>query len=98
RDTRGYAKWSWSEMSGAASPLPTSGRSAPAQVGKLPDRAPELQRAFNTPCSDRVGGDPMAGPNSVQEHVANDPQPADKLPAEGILLIEGLKPGARLES
>jgi len=96
--TSEHAKTSLAEMSGAATPLPASARSARAQIGKLLDRARELQRALNTPSSDRVGGDPMAGPNSVQEHVENDPPPADKLPAEGILLIEGLKPGARLES
>src|SRR5206468_11048294 len=84
--TSEHAKTSLAEMSGAATPLPASARSARAQIGKLLDRARELQRALNTPSSDRVGGDPMAGPNSVQEHVENDPPPADKLPAEGILL------------
>ncbi len=96
--TSEHAKTSLAEMSGAATPLPASARSARAQIGKLLDRARDLQRALNTSSSDRVGGDPTAGPNSVQEHVENDPPPADKLPAEGILLIEGLKPGARLES
>jgi hypothetical protein len=92
------AKTALAEMSGAAMPVPAAARSARAQIGKLLDRARELQRALHTSSSDLAGGNPAAGPNSVQEHVENDPSPADKLPAQGILLIEGLKPGARLES
>ena len=92
------AKTSLAGIAGAAMPIPASARSARAQIGKLLDRARELQRGLNASSSDLAGGDPAAGPNSVQEHVENDPPRADKLPAEGILLIEGLKPGARLES
>ena len=93
------AKTSLAEISGAAMPVPASARSARAQVGKLLDRARELHRGLSTSASpDPTGGDPTGGRNSAQELVENDPSPADKLPAEGILLIEGLKPGARLES
>ena len=34
----------------------------------------------------------------MQDNVQNDRPTADKLPLEGIMLIEGLKPGANLES
>ncbi len=34
----------------------------------------------------------------MQDNVENDPQPADTSPVEGLLLIEGLKPEAHLES
>ncbi len=37
-------------------------------------------------------------PNPVKDLVENARPPTDKLPAEGVLLIEGLKPGSRLES
>jgi hypothetical protein len=37
-------------------------------------------------------------PHSEQDPVENASEPADKSTAEGMLLIEGLKPGARLES
>ena len=93
------AKTSLAEMSGAATPVPASARSSRVQVGKLLDRAHGLlHRLGASPPPEPTGGDPAANRNSAQDVVENDPPPADNLPAEGILLIEGLKPGAHLES
>jgi len=118
------AKTSLAEMSGSATPVPSSARSARVQVVRLLDRSRELLQSFGSSDDrDHAGRDsrareavtirPSGEPrnpgseplnsasellNSAQDNVQNDPAPADKSPVEGMLLIEGLKPGAHLES
>jgi hypothetical protein len=48
---------------------------------------------LQTPTQD----DPKSA-NPTQDMVENEVPSADKLPLEGILLIEGLRPGANLDS
>jgi len=104
------AKTSLAEMSGASAPVSSPARSARVQVVRLLDRSRELLRSIESSgASDPSGGDSRAresvtiragndARNSMQDNVENDPAPADKSPVEGILLIEGLKPGAHLDS
>jgi hypothetical protein len=93
------AKTSLAEMSGSAAPVPSTARSARVQVVRLLDRSRELLRILGAPAPQpQAGTHPANERNSAQELVENAPAPADNLPMEGILLIEGLKPGARLES
>jgi hypothetical protein len=103
------AKSSLAEMSGSTVPVTSSARTARVQIVRLLDKSRELLSALGTsedaashggtPAREavtiRVGGEPR---NSVQDNVENDPEPAEKSLAEGVLLIEGLKPGAHLES
>src|SRR6267142_447896 len=101
------AKTSLAEMSGSAAPVPSAARSARVQVIRLLERCRELLSSLGTPQMPQMPGlearpgsatKPSKGANSTQDNVENDSPPADKLPLEGILLIEGLKPGANLES
>ena len=104
------AKTSLAEMSGSASPVPSPARSARVQVVRLLDHSRELLQSIgssdapDSPDRDsrareavtiRAGSETR---NSPHDDVQNDPPPADKSPVEGILLIEGLKPGAHLDS
>lgn len=86
--TSNDAKTALAEMSGSAAPLP-SNRSARVQVVRLLDRSRELLKSL---------GSSQKPLNSAQDNVENVPAPAEKSPVEGILLIEGLKPGAHFES
>src|SRR5882672_5286126 len=101
------AKNSLAELSGMAVPVPNAARSARVQVVRLLERCRELLSSLGTPQMPQMPGlegrpgsafKPSKGANSTQDNVENDSPPADKLPLEGILLIEGLKPGANLES
>ena len=104
------AKTSLAEMSGSAAPVSSSARSARVQVVRLLDRSRELLQSFGSSDAPDQGRDSRArqavtirrpgseSRNSAQVNVENDPAPADKSPVEGILLIEGLKPGAHLDS
>lgn len=98
------AKNSLAELSGTAVPVPNMARSARVQVVRLLDKARELLSNMGAPSSGRPGlslgpaPDPSNPSNSMQDVVENDRPPADKSSLEGILLIEGLKPGANLES
>jgi hypothetical protein len=102
--TSNDAKTALAEMSGSAAPLP-SNRSARVQVVRLLDRSRELLKSLGSsggagtgstdPISPRSGEKPR---NSAQDNVENASGPAEKSPVEGILLIEGLKPGANFES
>jgi hypothetical protein len=103
------AKTSLAEMSGTAVPVPSSARTARVQIVRLLDRSRELLNSLGTPAGSgpdvTASGPPnpasaesAAAPNSMQDIVENGPPPADRLPVEGILLIEGLKPGAHFES
>jgi len=98
------AKNSLAELSGTAVPVPNAARSARVQVVRLLESCRELLSNLGAPqpagSEARMGSGPKPskGANSTQDNVENDSPPADKLPLEGILLIEGLKPGANLES
>jgi hypothetical protein len=103
--TSNDAKTALAEMSGSSAPLPSS-RSARVQVVRLLDRSRELLKSLggsaegsdsgpDGPISIRSSQEPR---NSAQDNVENVPAPAEKSPVEGILLIEGLKPGAHFES
>jgi|GEM_PF-2467220 len=103
--TSNDAKTALAEMSGSSAPLPSS-RSARVQVVRLLDRSRELLKSLggsaegsdsgpDGPISIRSSQEPR---NSAQDNVENAPGPAEKSPVEGILLIEGLKPGAHFES
>jgi hypothetical protein len=98
------AKNSLAELSGIAVPVPNAARSARVQVLRLLERCRELLSSLGAPqpagSEARMGSGskPSKGANSTQDNVENDSPPADRLPLEGILLIEGLKPGANLES
>jgi hypothetical protein len=94
--TSNDAKVALAEMSGSAAPLP-SNRSARVQVVRLLERSRELLNSLGSGAS--AGGSESHEPrNSAQDNVENVPGPAEKSPVEGILLIEGLKPGAHFES
>ena len=103
--TSNDAKTALAEMSGSAAPLP-SNRSARVQVVRLLDRSRELLKSLGA--SESGSGSGSGGAisihssleprNSAQDNVENVPAPAEKSPVEGILLIEGLKPGAHFES
>jgi hypothetical protein len=107
--TSNDAKVALAEMSGSSAPLP-SNRSARVQVVRLLDRARELLKSLGSGASaggsgsGSASGDPtsirssLEARNSAQDNVENVPGPAEKSPVEGILLIEGLKPGAHFES
>ncbi len=95
------AKTSLAELSGSATPVPNSARTARVQIVRLLDRSRELLRSVGgSEVSETAGGRAATpSPISTQDIVENDPTPADNATvAEGILLIEGLIPGARLES
>jgi hypothetical protein len=103
------AKTSLAELSGSAVPVPSSARTARVQIVRLLDRSRELLNSLGTPAAPGpdvtmsgsrkpAAAESAAGPNSMQDIVENGPPPADRLPVEGILLIEGLKPGAHFES
>jgi hypothetical protein len=103
------AKTSLAEMSGSTVPVTSSARNARVQIVRLLEKSRELLSALGssedaashggTPAREaitiRAGGEPR---NSMQDNVENDPALAEKSLAEGVLLIEGLKPGAHLES
>jgi hypothetical protein len=106
--TSNDAKTALAEMSGSSAPVP-SNRSARVQVVRLLDRSRELLKSLGS--SEAMVGDSepdSADPisirsspkprNSAQDNVENAPEPAEKSPVEGVLLIEGLKPGAHFES
>ena len=98
------AKTSLAELSGTAVPVPHAARSARVQVVRLLERCRELLSSLGASQAAGSGAragsafKPSAAADSTQDNVENDRPPADKLPLEGILLIEGLKPGANLES
>jgi hypothetical protein len=93
------AKTSLAGMSGSTVPVPSSARSARVQVVRLLDRSRQLLNSLGAPAPQaQVGTEPSSKQKSAEELVENGPPSADNLPMEGILLIEGLKPGARLES
>ena len=98
------AKNSLAELSGWAVPVPNAARGARVQVVRLLDRARELLSNLGAAPAGRPGSPSESSPNpsnvanSMQDNVQNDRPTADKLPLEGIMLIEGLKPGANLES
>ncbi len=104
------AKTSLAEMSGSSAPVPSSTRNARVQIVRLLERSRELLNSLGSPGTQGSSG-PNRAPreaisihssveprNSTQDNVENDPKPAEKSPVEGLLLIEGLKPGAQLES
>jgi methyl-accepting chemotaxis protein-like sensor len=107
--TSNDAKTALAEMSGSAASVPSSNRNARVQVVRLLDRSRELLKSLGS-SEPMVGGsepgpgDPIATRsskkprNSAQDNVENAPEPAEKSPVEGVLLIEGLKPGAHFES
>jgi hypothetical protein len=67
------------------------------EAGETPSAAPMPSPGPST--RDAISFRGSAEPaDSEQDIVENDPPPADKSPTEGMLLIEGLKPGAHLES
>jgi methyl-accepting chemotaxis protein-like sensor len=105
------AKTSLAEMSGSAVPVsvPSAARTARVLIVRLLDRSRELLTSLGMPAASdpdatasgshkTAPAESSAGPNSMQDIVENGPAPADRLPVEGILLIEGLKPGAHFES
>jgi len=96
------AKTSLAEMSGTAVPVPSSARTARVLIVRLLDRSRELLSSLGTPAASGppkpASAESAAARNSMQDIVENGPPPADRLPVEGILLIEGLKPGAHFES
>jgi hypothetical protein len=104
------AKTALSEMSGSSAPVPSSARNARVQIVRLLERSRELLASIGSsgatelPGADRPSRDAISFRSSEkprkssQDNVENDPQPAEKSPVEGLLLIEGLKPGAQLES
>ena len=95
------AKTSLAELSGSATPVPNSARTVRVQIVRLLDHSRELLRAVGGSESPAAAAPRprAANPISTQDLVENDPPPSDNASvAEGILLIEGLKPGARLES
>jgi hypothetical protein len=95
------AKTSLAELSGSTTPVPNSARTVRVQIVRLLDHSRELLRGIGgsespAPSMPRPRA---ANPISTQDLVENDPPSSDNASvAEGILLIEGLKPGARLES
>ncbi len=99
---------SLAEMSGSSAPVPSSSRDARVQVVRLLDKSRALLRTLGPsdaeePARGSGAREAASRPgaearNSVQDNVENDPGPAEKSPVEGILLIEGLKPGAHLDS
>src|SRR6267378_2085927 len=95
------AKNSLAEMSGSAAPVPSSARSARVQVVRLLDRSRELLKCLGISTPRQPAENPPSAKdrNSTPDIVENGPPPADNATvAEGMLLIEGLKPGAHLES
>jgi hypothetical protein len=101
--TSNDAKTALGEMSGSGAPLP-SNRSARVQVVRLLDHSRELLKSLGSSGAPSASGDAIsirssAEPrNSAQDNVENAPRPAEKSSVEGVLLIEGLKPGAHFES
>jgi len=99
------AKTSLAEMGGTPLPANSSARNARVQVVRVLDRSRELLQALGEPdrpspgsraaISFRSSAEP---PKPEQDDVENVSPPADKSSVEGLLLIEGLKPGANLES
>ena len=82
-------------------PVPTSARSARVQVVRLLDRSRELLKSLGAGAPhEPAGNNPdVTERNSAPDIVENGPPSADNATvAEGMLLIEGLKPGAHLES
>ncbi len=104
------AKTSLAEMSGSSAPVPSSARNARVQIVRLLERSRELLQSLGAPGAQGISRQDRAPRqavsfrssleprNSTQDNVENEPKPADKSPVEGLLLIEGLKPGAQLES
>ena len=92
------AKNALAEMSGTAVPVPNAARSARVQIVRLLDRSRELLSSLGAPAASGPRPDTAKATNSMQDIMENDRPSADNLPLEGILLIEGLKPGANLES
>jgi len=95
------AKTSLAELGGSAVAVPTSARSARVQVVRLLDRSRELLKCLGISTPRQPAENPPSAKdrNSTPDIVENGPPPADNATvAEGMLLIEGLKPGAHLES
>jgi hypothetical protein len=99
------AKTSLAEM-GGTQPVTPSARTARVQVVRLLDQSRELLQSLGSQEGPGPGsreaisfrGRTPEAPNPEQDNVENVSPPADKSHAEGMLLIEGLKPGANLES
>jgi len=98
------AKTSLAQMGGTPLPVNSSARNARVQVVRLLDRARELLEALDAPDRPAPGARAaIAFRSSVQpvipeqDDVENAPPAADTSSVEGLLLIEGLKPGANLE-
>jgi len=99
------AKTSLAEL-GGTQPVTSSARTARVQVIRLLDQSRGLLQSLGAQGSPAGGsreavsfrGKTPEGPNPEQDNVENVSPPADKSHAEGMLLIEGLKPGANLES
>ena len=95
--TSEHAKTSLAQLGGTAPvPVSPSARKARVQIVRLLDRTRELLRRLGF--SEGARSRTSESPNSTQDDVENAAPPADKSPTEGMLLIEGLKPGAHLES
>jgi hypothetical protein len=99
------AKNSLAEMGGTPAPVNSSARTARVQVVRLLDRTRELLQALGAADRPKPGARAAIAFRSSaepakpeQDDVENAPSPADKSSVEGLLLIEGLKPGANLES
>jgi hypothetical protein len=96
------AKTSLAELGGSNVPVTPSSRAARVQIVRLLDQSRGLLQSLGQtesrrePISIRAGS--ADAPKPEQDIVENAPQPAEKSPEEGIMLIEGLKPGANLES
>ena len=106
------AKTSLAQMGGAPVPENSSARNARAQVVRLLDHSRELLQGLDAPepagpapkrdsVSIKSSKEPAAlaeSPDSVPDMVENTSPAADNQSVEGLFLIEGLKPGADLES
>src|SRR5882762_9869668 len=97
------AKTSLAEL-GGTQPVTSSSRTARVQVIRLLDQSRGLLQSLGvqgSPAREAVsfrGRTPEGPIPSPEDNVENVSPPADKSHAEGMLLIEGLKPGANLES
>jgi hypothetical protein len=98
------AKTSLAEMGGTPLPANSSARTARVQVVRLLERTRELLQALGTEDRPKPGNRAAVAIRSSaepampeQDDVENASAPADKSSVEGLLLIEGLKPGANLE-
>ena len=99
------AQTSLAEMSGTPLPSNSPARAARVQVVRLLDRSRQLLQALGEPDRSGPGSreaisfrSSLEPPKPEQDVVENVAPPADTSSVEGMLLIEGLKPGANLES